>query len=209
MNKHFEIFNQFIRMKVDISEEELTLFNQKCEKVEFPKGEILMKVGEPQDCLFFITKGIVSNYIETDTGETKIYNFRTESMQVSGYAMYNYKDDLKALMNVRCIEDSIMIKVPLSVIKYVVEHLKNGERLGRLLAETHIVEMLNYIITRDSKSIIDRYDGLEQEYPNIHQRVPQRMIASYLGITPVYLSNLKKRQKNFYIKNKHEQAKQN
>jgi CRP-like cAMP-binding protein len=182
-------------MQVDISDEALADFIQKCEKVEFPKGEIIIKVGEPQNCLFFITKGIVSNYIETDTGETKIYNFRTESMQVSGYALYNYKDGLKALMNVRCIEDSTMIKVPLSVIKYVVEHLQHGERLGRLLAETHIIEMLNYIIARDSKSIIDRYDGLELEYPNIHQRVPQRMIASYLGITPVYLSNLKKGRK--------------
>ena len=64
------------------------------------------------------------------------------------------------------------------------------------MAEGHIIEMLNYIINRDSKSIIERYDLLEKEYPNIHQRVPQRMIASYLCITPVHLSNLKKSRKS-------------
>jgi hypothetical protein len=63
------------------------------------------------------------------------------------------------------------------------------------MAEGHVVEMLNYIINRDSKSIIERYDLLELEYPNIHQRVPQRLIASYLGITLVHLSNLKKSRK--------------
>jgi hypothetical protein len=88
-----------------------------------------------------------------------------------------------------------MIKVPLVAIHYVINHIQFGERLGRLLAEAHIIEMLNYIINRDSKSIIERYELLEIEYPNIHQRVPQRMIASYLCITPVHLSNLKKNRK--------------
>ena len=195
MTNHFEMLNSFIIRHVEMSEAELTAFNQKCKIVEFSKGDIIMKAGEAHQYLYFITKGIVKNYIETDFGETKIYNFRIEGMLVTGYASYNYKDNLKALVNVRCIEDCIMIQVPFSIIKYVIENIKSGERLGRLMAEGHIVEMLNYIINRDSKSIIERYDLLELEYPNIHQRVPQRLIASYLGITPVHLSNLKKSRK--------------
>lgn len=195
MPNHFEMFNRFIRSQVEMTDAELESFNQKCEVVEFPKGALIIKVGEPQQNLYFITKGIVKNFIETDSGETKIYNFRTEGMQVNGYASYNYKDNLKALVNVRCIEDCIMIQVPFSTIKYVIEHIKSGERLGRLMAESHIVQMLNYIINRDSKSIIERYENLEVEYPNIQNRVPQRLIASYLSITPVHLSNLKKSRK--------------
>jgi CRP-like cAMP-binding protein len=192
MSNHFEMFNRFITSYVDMTEAELVDFNEKCELVEFLKGEIIIKVGAPQDSLFFITRGIVRNYVDTNDGDTKIYNFRTEGMQVTGYALYNYKDSLKALVNSQCIEDSVMIKVPLQTIKYVTEHFKNGERLGRHLAEAHVIEMMNYIIKRDTKSIIERYDTLEQDYPNIQQRIPQHMIASYLNITPVHLSNLKK-----------------
>jgi len=195
MTNHFEMLNSFITRHVEMSEAELTAFNQKCKIVEFSKGDIIMKAGEAHQYLYFITKGIVKNYIETDFGETKIYNFRTEGMQITGYAAYNYKDNLKALVSVQCIEDCIMVQIPFSVIKFVIENLKSGERLGRFMAEGHVVEMLNYIINRDSKSIIERYDLLELEYPNIHQRVPQRLIASYLGITPVHLSNLKKSRK--------------
>jgi len=195
MTNHFEMLNSFITRHVEMSEAELTAFNQKCKIVEFSKGDIIMKAGEAHQYLYFITKGIVKNYIETDFGETKIYNFRTEGMQITGYAAYNYKDNLKALVSVQCIEDCIMIQIPFSVIKFVIENIKSGERLGRVMAEGHVVEMLNYIINRDSKSIIERYDLLELEYPNIHQRVPQRLIASYLGITPVHLSNLKKSRK--------------
>ena len=195
MPNHFEMFNSFITRHVEMTEAELTAFNQKCELVEFSKGDLIMRAGETQQNLYFINKGLVKNYIETNFGETKIYNFRTEGMQLTGYAVYNYKDNLKALVNVKCIEDCTMIKLPFPVIQYVIENIKSGERLGRLMAEGHVVEMLNYIINRDSKSIIDRYDLLEIEYPNIHQRIPQRSIASYLGITPVHLSNLKKSRK--------------
>jgi CRP-like cAMP-binding protein len=195
MPNHFEMFNSFITRHVEMTEAELTAFNQKCEIVEFSKGDLIMRAGETQQNLYFINKGLVKNYIETNFGETKIYNFRTEGMQLTGYAVYNYKDNLKALVNVRCIEDCIMIKLPFPVIQFVIENIKSGERLGRLMAEGHVVEMLNYIINRDSKSIIERYDLLEIEYPNIHQRIPQRLIASYLGITPVHLSNLKKSRK--------------
>ena len=192
MPNHFELFNRFLTMHVEMSAEDLAVFNSKCDIVEFPKGEIIMKAGEPQQNLYFISKGLVKNYIETDAGETKIYNFRTEGMQATGYAAYNHKDNFKALVNVQCIEDCIMVQIPFLVIKYVIENIKSGERLGRNMAEAHVVEMLNYIIERDSKSILERYNNLAEKYPNIHNRIPQRMIASYLGITPVHLSNLKK-----------------
>ena len=196
MPNHFEMFNSFITMHVGMSEAELVSLNKRCEIVEFSKGEIIMKAGEIQQNLYFITKGLVKNYIETETGETKIYNFRIEGMQVTGYAVYNYKDNFKALVNIKCIEDCTMVQIPFAVIKYVIEHIKSGERLGRGMAEGHVVEMLNYIIERDSKSIIERYNSLEEKYPNIHNRIPQRLIASYLGITPVHLSNLKKSRKS-------------
>jgi CRP-like cAMP-binding protein len=192
MPNHFELFNRFLTMHVEMSEEELTAFNVKCAIVEFTKGALIMKAGEPQQNLYFISKGLVKNYIETDTGETKIYNFRTEGMQATGYAAYNHKNNFKALVNVQCIEDCIMVQIPFLVIKYVIDNIKSGERLGRNMAEAHVVEMLNYIIERDSKSILERYNKLEEKYPNIHNRIPQRLIASYLGITPVHLSNLKK-----------------
>lgn len=192
MPNHFELFNRFLTMHVEMSAEDLAVFNAKCDIVEFSKGEIIMKAGEPQQNLYFISKGLVKNYIETDAGETKIYNFRTEGMQATGYAAYNHKDNFKALVNVQCIEDCIMVQIPFLVIKYVIENIKSGERLGRNMAEAHVVEMLNYIIERDSKSILERYNNLAEKYPNIYNRIPQRMIASYLGITPVHLSNLKK-----------------
>lgn len=195
MPLHFDIFNQFLRKYVEFADAELTDFNNKCTRVEFLKGDVVMKAGQVQKNLYFITKGIIRNFIELDNGETKIHNFRMEHMTVTGYAYINYEDKFKALVSVDCLEDCVLIQVPIEAINYVINNIKLGDRLGRYLAEAHIMQMLEYVLERDTKSVIERLGKLDQNFPNIHQRVPQYMIASYLGITPVHLSNLKKKRK--------------
>ena len=195
MPAHFEMFNQFITKHVEFTEAELVAFNKQCTQVNFSKGELIMKVGEVQNSLYFITKGIIRNFVENKKGEIKIYNFRSENMTVTGYAPYNYEDNLKALVNVECLEDCTLIQVPFEAINFVINNMKLGDRLGRYMAEAHVVQMLHYVLQRDTKTIIERLESIDKSFPNIHQRVPQYMIASYLGITPVHLSNLKKRRK--------------
>ena len=195
MSSNFEMFNLFITKHVEFTEAELIAFDNKCTQVNFSKGELIMKAGEVQQNLYFLTKGIIRNYVENKKGEIKIYNFRSENMIVTGYAPYNYEDNLKALVNVECLEDCTLIQVPFVTINYVVNTMKLGDRLGRFMAEGHVVQMLHYVLQRDTKTIIERLDSIDKSFPNIHQRVPQYMIASYLGITPVHLSNLKKRRK--------------
>jgi CRP-like cAMP-binding protein len=195
MPTHFEMFNKFITKHVEFTEAELIAFNKQCTQVNFLKGDLIIKAGEVQKNLYFITKGIIRNFVENKKGEIKIYNFRSENMTVTGYAPYNYEDNLKALVNVECLEDCTLIQVPFDAINYVVNTMKLGDRLGRYMAEGHVVEMLHYVLQRDTKTIIERLDSIDKSFPNIHQRVPQYMIASYLGITPVHLSNLKKRRK--------------
>jgi CRP-like cAMP-binding protein len=189
------MFNQFITKHVEFTEAELVAFNNQCTQVNFSKGELIMNEGDVQNSLYFITKGIIRNYVENKKGEVKIYNFRSENMTVTGYAPYNYEDNLKALVNVECLEDCTLIKVPYEAINFVINNMKLGDRLGRYMAEAHVVQMLHYVLQRDTKTIIERLDSIDKNFPNIHQRVPQYMIASYLGITPVHLSNLKKRRK--------------
>jgi CRP-like cAMP-binding protein len=195
MNDEFKMFNDFVKKYVKISEVELQDLNHKCRIVNFSKGDIIIKSGVTNYYFYFINKGFVKYYIDNEDGYSKVYNFRTENMTLAGYGPYNYKDNFKALMSVKCVEDCEMIQIPLEVLNYVVENYQLGERLGRYMAEAHVVELVNYIVDRDSKSVIEKYNELEQSFPNIHQRIPQYLIASYLGITAVHLSNLKKSRK--------------
>ena len=104
----------------------------------------------------------------------------------------NYKDEYRAMLNIECLEACELISIPLEALKYMEQHSTVAHKVARLLAEEHAMELVNYIVDIDTKSLIERYDNLEKNFPNIHQRVPQHMIASYLGITPIHLSRLKR-----------------
>jgi hypothetical protein len=63
--------------------------------------------------------------------------------------------------------------------------------LGRLIAEHYFVMLTKFNYESQIKDPLQIYSELEKKFPNIHQRIPQHMIASYLGISSVHLSRLK------------------
>lgn len=160
---------------------------------EYKKGEIIIQEGVKSNYIYFIHKGIVRNFIHKNN---KTLDFRSEGMSVTGYSTYNYDQGFKSKTNVECLEDCIFITIPVDTIHYVVENFKYGDRLGRFLAEKHVLELVALIIDIGCKSIMERYHDLSIKYPNILQRVSQHYIASFLGTTPVHLSRLKTKHNN-------------
>ncbi|HEY4831939.1 MAG TPA: hypothetical protein VIH61_05195, partial [Waddliaceae bacterium] len=71
------------------------------------------------------------------------------------------------------------------------EHIKEGNKLGRLLAEHYFMMITDKVEEIYADDVLDRLDKLNDTFPGIDQRVPQHMIASFLGITPVHLSRLR------------------
>jgi CRP-like cAMP-binding protein len=69
--------------------------------------------------------------------------------------------------------------------------MQQGNKMGRLIAEYYFIYQDDRISNRYVQTPKERYDIIDTIFPSIHQRVPQHMIASYLGITPIHLSRLK------------------
>jgi len=198
MNKAFENLKQYI-LPFGLNDADFDQLVQYCEIINFQKGDLVMEAGVKQKSIYYIYKGIIKNFVNKMDGGTSIYGFRMENMLITGYSLYNYKNDYRAKLNIRCLEDCELVSIPLQALRYMEEHSKVAHMVGRFLAEAHAMELVDYIIDVDTKSLVERYDDLERMFPNIHQRVPQHMIASYLGITGVHLSNVKKSRKNVSV----------
>jgi CRP-like cAMP-binding protein len=192
MEKSFEKFKLYIA-PFGLSDADFDVLVSYCEPMQFKKGDVVMRAGEKQSYIYFIVKGIVRNYVLSQEGEIKTYGFRVENMLITGYGLHNYKNEYRAKVNIECLEDCMLIKIPMQALKFMEEHSKEAHKVGRYLAETHIIELVEFIIDIDTLPILERYNNLEKTFPNLHQRVPQHIIASYLRITPVHLSNVKKR----------------
>ena len=191
MNKAFENFKRYIE-PFGLNQADFNTLIQQCKIVEFPKGAMIMKAGEKQEAVYYIFKGIVRNCVDTLDGGITTYGFRNENLIITGYGLHNFKDQYKALLSVESLEECIMVKIPFTALKFMELHSKDAHKVGRFLAENHTLELVQFIISADTKTILERYNELDLLFPNIHQRVPQHIIASYLRVTPVHLSRIKK-----------------
>lgn len=191
MNQSFIQFKNFIS-PYGLNDADFNAMMDFCEIINFRKGGIIMKDGEIQHNVYFLTKGLIRYFILSNSGEIKTYGFRIENMLITGYGQHNYFNDFRAAVNIECLEQSEMIRIPFSAIKYLEEKSIIANKVGRRLAESHVIELVKFIKELDTKSILERYDDLDNKYPNIHQRVPQHIIASYLRTSAEHLSRLKK-----------------
>ena len=195
MDKSLTMFKQFVS-PFGFNDTDFMTLIEFCDIVQFPKGAEIMKAGEKQNYIYYISKGIIRNYVICAEGQVRTYGFRMENMLTTGYALHNYKDEHRAVVNSECLEDCEMIRIPFSALKFMENHSKDAHKVARYLAEGHTMELVGFIIDNDTKSVLERYNNLESMFPNIQQRLPQHIIASYLRITPVHLSNLKKSRKS-------------
>lgn len=180
---------KFITEIVDLSEEDLINLTSKMEFKKYKKGSFLIQVTELNDKFFFINKGIVRNLSFDFEGNELTYDFKIEGMLVSEHI--SFLNGSLASLSSQCLEDCEVIIVSKKVLDEFYLTSQQGEKLGRLISEKIILELLNDRIDLHTKTVSQRYIELTNKFPKIHQRIPQHFIASYLGITSVHLSRIK------------------
>jgi CRP-like cAMP-binding protein len=188
METYFDQFKAYLS-KLGYAQPDLNKLVTICEILKFNKGKIIIKSGVKQSHIFFICEGLVRKFVFSEIGEMKSVNFRMEDMITTGYSIY--AEDLKPKISVECLEDCVMIGIPIHVLQYKIDTYYLGYNLFRYLAEYHLLELLYFIENTDTKSLLERYNMLENQFPGIYQRVPQKMIALYLRTSPVHLSRIK------------------
>jgi CRP-like cAMP-binding protein len=170
MNKNFAQFNEFLR-PYGLKDYDLLQLNQLCEVFSFNKGEIVFESEVKANCIYFICKGIIRSFITSETGEIKTHGFRAENMFTTGYALHNYRNEYRSKLSVECLEDCKMIKIPFTALKFMEESSNEAQKVARYLAENHIIELVDFLIEIDTKSLLDRFYNLDKKFSHIHQRV--------------------------------------
>jgi len=141
------------------------------------KGEFLQRTGELNTSVFLVKKGLLRSYTIDEKGKEHIFMFGSEGWIVADNVLPGEKGELF----IDALEDSVV--TPISKISPPKSDFqKLHKRIGVL--QKRIIMLM-------SASAVDRYNHFLETYPDIVQRVPQRMIASYLGITPQALSTLR------------------
>lgn len=147
-------------------------------KIEVKKGQILQRKGEVDSKIYEVESGLLRSYSIDEKGKEHIYMFAPQDWIIAD----NTPPEKPCELFIDVLEDSV-IQQKDKVVKPTLDSHKLVNRIEVL--QRRIIMLM-------SASAIERYEHFIETYPDIVQRVPQRMIASYLGVTPEALSNAKR-----------------
>jgi signal-transduction protein with cAMP-binding, CBS, and nucleotidyltransferase domain len=181
---------QAIQSMISISETECDEFFCQLIVKSFKRQAILSQPGVVPNEIFFINSGLIRVIINDQEGVDHTIHFALENQFIADYS--NFMLQQRSFYSLQAVEDTQVVVLPRSAIEWGYKNLREGQKLGRLIAEFYFIYQDNRIKNLYARSPKERYDSITEVFPNIHNRVPQHMIASYLGITPVHLSRLKK-----------------
>jgi CRP-like cAMP-binding protein len=158
---------------------------------EIKKNQIILKEDQICNYLYFVDKGIFKQYYFLDDKEIIDY-FATENKIVSSISsLFGRK---KSRKNIQAIEHSTLFAISYDKLQELFLTNPEVERIGRLIATEAFIQMEERIYSLQFHSAKKRYADLLKKNPNIIMRVPLGDIASYLGITQVTLSRIRKQE---------------
>ncbi|MEL6591100.1 MAG: Crp/Fnr family transcriptional regulator [Bacteroidota bacterium] len=185
-----QAFIEYLSAREALHDSEQEAVRQNCELISLSKGDHLLRAGTISDAFFFNLQGCIRLYYLRNGEETTAF-FYQEEMFISAYESYLYQQP--ALLNFQAMEACELIKISRTAASSLLKSSPKFEFLARLAMETELIAQQRIIANLLRLKPEERFYELMERQPEIFQRVPQRYIASYIGVKPESLSRIKKR----------------
>lgn len=187
----YELFFKHFNNKVPLTQEEQSLIKTYLIPKKLRKKQYFLQEGDVCKTFAFIEKGALKAYSVDDTGNEHIIQFGLEGWIIAD--MYSFLTGEPATYNIDAIEDAELVLISKSAHEELLQKLPKYETYTRLNITRAYIAMQKRITSIISSPLEERYANFTALYPEIVQRVPQHMIASYMGLTPETLSRVRRR----------------
>jgi len=178
------------RNSIALTDNEADLIKTHFKKKELKKKEILLFAGDHSSHMRFISEGCLRSYYMDEDAKEHIIQFGTECWWIND--LYSYLTNTPAKQFIQAIENSVVLQIHKDKLNELYDSVPAIERFFRFKFEKAYVSLQERTINTMSKTAEERYIEFRSKYRHIEQQIPQYMVASYLGITPEFLSKLRK-----------------
>jgi len=189
MSHTIDNFHKYLTEKAGVKREDIERLISSCSVKKHTKGDMLLSKGDIGQHIFFVEEGLLRFYSIDKNGKEHILLFAPENWWLSD--RNNLYSNEPAEYFIDAYEDSTVVLLNHDFILNASEMSREFRAFHELLLQRHIRQLyhrINLLIGTPAKEC---YSEFLKTYPNILQRVPQWMVASYLGITPESLSRLR------------------
>lgn len=190
-------FPSFLTSNIGTEDKDLARVLDNCQRKSYKKGTFLISAGELCTSVFYVEKGLLRQYSIDEKGKEHVLHFAPERWFLNDRESLYYNRGSQFYID--ALEDTEVFVLTKEMISKMEKNLPGFADFNNELLNNHIRQLQNRINQLLSATAEERYLSFVKMYPDILLRVPQWMIASYLGITPESLSRVRKNlaQRNF------------
>lgn len=186
---------EHIRQQIQLEQAEIEIINQYFTFKALKKKEFILQANQVCKTESFIVKGCLRTYSIDENGFERTLIFSIENWWTGD--LLSFLTQRPSSYNIMALEDSEILQIKKSDLEKLYLEVPKMERYFRLLIQNAYVNQLERIHQNFSQTAEQRYLLFLQKYPQLAQRISQKHIASYLGITPVFLSMLRNKITKF------------
>ena len=180
---------QNIAKHVSLTPDEQNLFLSKTETKIFKAKTILLSAGELSNETYFVNSGILRSFNINDNIIEHVLHFACEGWWIGD--MYSYISEKPGNLFIEVLEDAEIVMLSKENHQELYQKIPKLERFFRILAENPLVAHQERLMDNLSLTAEERFEKFCFKYPTLLQRLPQKQIASYIGVTPEFFSKMK------------------
>lgn len=180
-----------INSHVSLTKKECDYFLSKTSTKKIKAKTILLSAGEIANCTYFVNSGIIRSFNINDNIMEHVLHFACEGWWIGD--MYSYISEKPGNLFIEVIEDAEVVIITKENHQILYEEIPKLERFFRILAENSLVAHQERLIDNLSLTAEESFEKFCSKYPTLIQKVPQKQIASYIGVTPEFFSKMKAR----------------
>ncbi|MDO7848631.1 Crp/Fnr family transcriptional regulator [Hymenobacter sp. M29] len=186
----YELLRAHLQVRVPLNDADFATFCSYLRPLALRKRQHLLQAGEVCNYYAFVTQGCLRSYSLTAEGHEHTLQFAPEDWWISD--LYSLLTRQPSTMSIDALEDSLLLLLDQADLETIYAQCPVFERYFRLLMQSRYVVLQERVNAALSQTAADKYQHFQRKYPTIVQRVPQHIIASYLGITPESLSRVRR-----------------
>jgi len=191
MEQLFKILFEHIEEKVHLNEKDKGLVMNFFKSKKLRKRQYLLQEGDMCKYISFVAQGLMKSYTVDEKGNEHINLFAWEGWWISDFASFIFGNEAK--LNIDTIEDTTLLLLSRENYEKMLKDVPVMDRYFRILYQNSLATKDSRLISANTHNAEEKYAMFLDSYPSISQRLPQNLIASYLGLSPETISRIKRR----------------
>lgn len=177
---------------IQLSEEEENYFVSLLRITRVKKKQFIVQPDFVCKYRSYVFRGAMRAYLFDNRAQEHTIALAIEDWWISDYNSFIFQQP--ATLFVEALEDSILIQIEYNAEQKLMEQVPAFEKFFRIVTSRSFAFLQQRMLSNLSKTAQERYEELVNKYPEMVRRIPQYALASYLGMSPVYLSQLRNKR---------------